>query len=297
MELRHLRYFVAVAEELHFARAASKLNIAQPALSQQIQSLEKELGVKLLVRSTRNVALTDAGSAFYDRSLAILNEVESSAALARAAAGEELRKIRIGTIYPATFGILPGFLSRIRSRYPAIKLHIKSDTTDNIVRDIERGSLNLGFIRPAQNMGSLAHKTLCKERYLLAVANENPLSRKQEIGLDELRSQRIIAFVRSNLTYTEKYFDRLFRDHGLAERISYTCNDTLSLIALVSAGAGVGFVPEWAEGFANRKFVLRKVKEVDLDIGLALAWNRKDPIAHKDDIIEIASSFARPRRA
>lgn len=126
MELRHLRYFVAVAEELHFVRAASKLNIAQPALSLQIQSLEKELGVKLLIRSTRNVELTDSGSVFYERSLAILNEVEATTTLARAAAGEELRRIRIGTIYPATFGILPRFLSRIRSKFPKIKLHTRA---------------------------------------------------------------------------------------------------------------------------------------------------------------------------
>jgi DNA-binding transcriptional LysR family regulator len=292
MELRHLRYFVAVAEELHFGRAANMLNIAQPALSLQIQALEKELGVKLLIRNTRNVELTDAGLVFHERARTILKEVETSTILARVAGGGEISKVRIGTIYPATFGFLHRFLSRIRNRYPEVQLHIRSDTSDNIIRDLEKGNLNIGFVRPSDYMGSLGFKTILKERYLVAISTESALAKKKKVAIEDLKSERIIAFARSNLTYTEKYFGEIFRDHSLLNNIAYTCEDTLSLISLVSAGLGIGFVPEWAQEFAGRNFVLRKVAGIDFDIGLCVAWNNDDPVSRKDEILEIAQSFS-----
>lgn len=292
MELRHLRYFVAVAEELHFGRAASKLNIAQPALSLQVQALEKELGVKLLIRSTRNVELTEAGSVFQTRARAILNEVEATSILTKITAGEDIAKLRIGTTYPATLGFLPRFLARVKSKYPDIQLHVKSDLTDNIIKDIERGNLNIGFIRPPYITGSLNCTTIQKERYLLAIANDNPLSTKKTIRLRDLKKQKFIYFARANLTYTEKYFGSIFRETGLVDQITCTCDDTLSLISLVSAGLGIGFVPEWVDDFPNRNFTLREVDEVDLTIELGIAWRNDDPAARKDDIIEIAQSFS-----
>jgi DNA-binding transcriptional LysR family regulator len=154
MELRQLSYFVAVAEELHFGRAAAKVHIAQPALSNQVMALEKELGVQLFLRTTRRVELTRAGAAFYERSVRILSEVDLSAEIARSVAGKTARRIAIGTVYPATIGVLPSFLSRIARKYPDIRLHIESGTTDDIIRHIEAGRINLGFIRPVERISA-----------------------------------------------------------------------------------------------------------------------------------------------
>lgn len=112
------------------------------------------------------------------------------------------------------------------------------------------------------------------------------------MAINDLKAQRIIAFARSNLTYTEKYFGAVFHDHKLLDNIEYTCEDTLSMLALVAAGIGVGFVPEWAQEFTKGKCVLRKVKEVDFRIGLRVAWNSNDPVSRKDEILEIAQSFS-----
>ncbi len=152
MELRQLSYFVAVAEELHFGRAAARVHIAQPALSCQIQSLEKELGVRLLERSTRRVELTRAGAIYYDRCVRILGDIDLSAEMVRLVAGKAVRKIRIGTVYPATIGLLPAFLARIGRKYPDIELHIMSGSTNDIIRGLENGQINLGFIRPVENI-------------------------------------------------------------------------------------------------------------------------------------------------
>jgi DNA-binding transcriptional LysR family regulator len=297
MELRHLRYFAALAEELHFGRAANKLNIAQPALSLQIQSLENELGVKLLVRSTRRVQLTKAGTVFYEKAAAILGAVETTFIITQSVAGKEINKITIGTIYPATFNMLPVFLSKIGRKYPNIQIHIKSGTTDSLVRDLESGNVNVGFIRPFENIRSLRYFPISEERYLLAVSKGNPLLATKCISVSDLRHQKIISFSRSNLSYTEKYFYEKFREYELQGNIAYTCNDTLSMVSLVSAGIGVGFVPEWARDLPNRNFELRKVEGIDFKIGLGVAWNKEDPTANRDDVVAIALSLASDARA
>lgn len=284
--------FVAVAEELHFGRASIRLNLAQPAVTAQVQAIEKELGVPLLIRSTRRVQLTPAGSVFYERCVQLLRDVDETCAITQAVAGKAASKITIGTIHPATFGVLPDFLARIGRRYPDIRIHIRNGTTESIVRDIERGQVNIGFVRPLDNNGALRWQAITEERYLLAVSKENALAEAKTVTLEDLRRQKIISFSRSNLSYTERYFLDTFRKHELSDRIVYTCDDTLSLIALVSAGVGVGFVPEWAANLPNRNFRLKAVKEIDLRIGLGLAWSNQDPTANRDDIIEIGRQLA-----
>ncbi|WP_428414957.1 LysR family transcriptional regulator [Pararhizobium sp.] len=294
MELRQLTYFVAVAEELHFGRAAARVHIAQPALSTQIQALERELGVQLFVRSTRRVELTVAGQTFYDRCVRILSDIDMSAQATRSAAGKTARKIRIGTIYPATIGVLPAFLSKIARKYPDIQLQIQSGSTGDIIRGLESGHINLGFIRPVENIGSLRFFSMADDEYLLAVAKDSRLAGLAEIGIEDLRDQKIISFSRQNLSYTERYFAEMFAEHDLVRNIAYSCDDTFALISLVSAGLGVGFAPQWTRDFPNRNFELRKVRGVDFRIGMGVAWNMEDPTASRDDIIDIARSLVRP---
>jgi DNA-binding transcriptional LysR family regulator len=293
MELRQLSYFVAVAEELHFGRAAARVHIAQPALSCQIQSLERELGVQLFIRSTRRVELTRAGAVFYDRCIRILGDVDLSAEMVRSVAGKALRKIRIGTVYPATIGVLPAFLARIGRKYPDIELHISSGSTNDIIRGLENGQINLGFIRPVENIGSLRFFSIAHERYLLALEKNSALLARGEIGIEDLKGEKIISFSRQNLSYTERYFTEKFEEHDLSKSVAYTCDDTFSLVSLVSAGLGIGFAPEWTLDLPNRNFELRKVRGVDFRIGLGVAWSKDDPTAARDDIIDIARSLVR----
>jgi DNA-binding transcriptional LysR family regulator len=296
MELRQLTYFVSVAEELHFGRAAARVHIAQPALSTQIQALERELGVQLFVRSTRRVELTVAGETFYNRCVRILSDIDMSAQATRSAAGKTVRKIRIGTIYPATIGVLPAFLSKIARKYPNIQLQIQSGSTSDIIRSLESGQVNLGFIRPVENIGSLRFFSMANDEYLLAVVKDSRLAGLAEIGIEDLRDQKVISFSRQNLSYTERYFAEMFAEHDLVRNIAYSCDDTFALISLVSAGLGIGFAPQWTRDFPNRNFELRKVRGVDFRIGMGVAWNMEDPTASRDDIIDIARSLVRPSK-
>lgn len=293
MEIRQLTYFVAVAEELHFSRAALRVHVAQPALSAQIQSLEREIGVQLLIRNSKGAALTRAGATFYERAVRLLSDVDLSKEITRSVAGKTVTRIRIGTIYPATVGVLPAFLARIARKFPEIQLQVSSGSTDDIIRSLESGQLNIGFIRPVENLGSLRFFSLAHERYLLAMEKGNPLACRKEIGVEDLRDQRIISFSRQNLSYTERYFSELFAEYDLIRNIAYTCDDTFSLVSLVSAGLGVGFAPEWTADLPNCNVELRKVRGIDFKIGLGVAWNTDDPTTARDDIVDIARSLAR----
>ncbi|WP_183928557.1 LysR family transcriptional regulator [Rhizobium mongolense] len=296
MELRQIRCFATLAEELHFGRAAAMLSMAQPALSLQIQTLEKELGVQLLIRSTRRVQLSKAGEVFYERCIRILQEVENSSSIVQAVAGKDVNRITIGTIYPATFGVLPQFLTKLGKRFPDIQIHISSGSTDAIVRDIEKGRVHLGFIRPIENIGSLRWQSIANERYFLAVPAGSALAEAEKVTMGDLKRERIISFSRSNLSYTEKFFFDQFRKHGLLDNVACSCDDTLSLVSLVSSGIGIGFVPEWTKDLPNRSFLLREVQDMSFTIGLGLAWNKDDPTANRDEIVEIARSLASATR-
>jgi DNA-binding transcriptional LysR family regulator len=226
----------------------------------------------------------------------ILSDIDMSAQATRSAAGKTVRKIRIGTIYPATIGVLPAFLSKIARKYPDIQLQIQSGSTSDIIRNLESGQINLGFIRPVENIGSLRFFSMANDEYLLAVAKDSRLAGLAEIGIEDLRDQKIISFSRQNLSYTERYFAEMCAEHDLVRNIAYSCDDTFALISLVSAGLGIGFAPQWTRDFPNRNFELRKVRGVDFRIGMGVAWNMEDPTASRDDIIDIARSLARPSK-
>jgi len=177
-----------------------------------------------------------------------------------------------------------------------VKIHIASGNTGDIIRNLESGQINLGFIRPVENIGSLRFFSIAHERYFLAVGHCNPLVERDEISIDDLRDQKIIAFNRQNLSFSERYFNEKFEAYDLTKNIAYTCDDTWSLVSLVAAGLGIGFAPEWTLELPNRAFELKKVKGIDFRIGLGVAWNKEDPTASRDDIVDIARSLARPGR-
>jgi len=173
---------------------------------------------------------------------------------------------------------------------------VSNSSTSEIIRQLECGKLNLGFIRPVENIGSLRFFSIAHERYLLAVPMGNPLASKHEVTIKDLRAEKIIAFKRQNLSFTERYFAETFDEHGLNDNVAYTCDDTFSLISLVSSGLGVGFAPEWTADLPGRDVVLKKVTGIDLKIGLGVAWSKDDPTAARDDIIDIARTLGRPGR-
>ncbi len=217
------------AEELHFGRAAARVHIALPALSTQIQALERELGVHLFVPTTRRVDLTVAGETFYDRCVRILSDIDMSAQATRSAAGQTVRKIRIGAIYPATIGPLPAFLSKTTRKYPDIRLQIQSGSTSDIILSLESGQINFGLIRPVENIVACGFSRWPMRNICWQLPRTAGCPVWAEICIEDLRDQKIISFSRQNLSYTERYFAEMFAEHDLARNIAYSCDDTFAL--------------------------------------------------------------------
>lgn len=188
VELRHLRYFVAVAEELHFTRAARRLHIAQQPLSAAIARLEQQLGVKLLARTTRRVELTEAGAALLDPARAALEAVEEALAAARAAGRGEVGELVIGLSSGAWYGLEPLF-DAVRERHGGVRLHVRQQSTRPLLDDLRAGDLDVAVGLCVQAPGDLAAQRLKDEPVLLAVSAGHPLAGRPRVEVAELRRE------------------------------------------------------------------------------------------------------------
>lgn len=194
MELRHLRYFRAVAEELHFGRAAERLHIAQPPLSQQIQQLERELEVSLLERSTRRVELTPAGAAYLRRVVAILDAVDDAGRQARRVALGTEGHLTIGCVGSATYSILPRFARAMREELPDVELGIRGELLAPAQLDaLTAGELDIALLRPPVDRAGVLTETLRRDRLIAALPADHRLAGGAELDLGDLRDEEFIA--------------------------------------------------------------------------------------------------------
>ena len=175
MELRHLRYFVTVAEELHFGRAARKLHISQPPLSMQIRALENELGVTLLNRTQRHVSLTEAGAALLGEARHVLARVEQAVLVTKRAGRGEIGELAIGFISVADYNVLPVVLREFRRRFPLVRLTLRESTTDAQIGDLLAGRIDVGFVLPPINEPSLETAPILREPLIAALPEKHPL--------------------------------------------------------------------------------------------------------------------------
>ena len=183
MELRHLRYFVAVAAELHFGRAAQKLHISQPPLSMQIRALETELGVKLLNRTRRQVSLTLAGSAFLQDARQIIERSEQAVLSARRAERGEIGELAVGFISVADYNLLPLILREFRRQYPQVALSLKELTTDAQIDDLINNRIDVGFLLPPVMEPTIESVPVLHEPLIVALPEGHRLARRQQLHL------------------------------------------------------------------------------------------------------------------
>jgi DNA-binding transcriptional LysR family regulator len=243
MELRHLRYFVAVAEELHFGRAAARLNIAQPPLSQQIQQLEKELAVTLFMRTRRSVALTDAGSAFLREARRTLAQAEQAVRAAQRAARGETGRIVVGFISSATYTVFTDILRSFAMRHPGVEVVLEESTTEQQLRALAEGRIDIGFLRAPVEAAGLTVSTLVREPVIAAVPAFHPLARAQSIALKKLAAEAFISLPRRMLPGFHDYLSAACMRAGFVPRVAHEAHQLQTVISLVAAGMGVALVP------------------------------------------------------
>ncbi len=246
MELRHLRYFIAVAEELHFGRAAERLGISQPPLSQQIQALEEEIGARLFERTNRRVELTDAGRLFLDESRQVLAQVDKAVLLARRAHLGELGELKIGFTSSAPFtSTIPSSIHAFRKAYPDVHLDLQEMSSRQVLKALLEESLQVGVIRPLALPDAVHWVELFREPLVAVLRADHPLAAGSEDGLAiaALAEEPFVFFPRSYGTGLYDQVIALTRQAGFSPRIAQEASEAMTIIGLVSAGLGVSILP------------------------------------------------------
>lgn len=247
MELRHLRYFVAVAEELHFGRAAERLHMAQPPLSQQIKALEAELGVRLFERNRRKVELTAAGRVLLPEARDILTRGHDLGRLARAAANGEAGRLDIAFTGSVPFNdLLPRILGAFRRRYSDVAVSLREMSTGSQIEALTEGRLDIGFARPADSNvppGITAYRIL-REPLLLVLPADHPLAGRQRIAMTEVFGEGLVMNPRHIGTGLYDKITTLCGRAGYVPHIAVEAHQMSTMISLVGAGLGLAVVPQ-----------------------------------------------------
>lgn len=276
MELRHLRYFSAVADTQHFGRAADRLHLAQPALSQAIRQLEAELGTPLFVRTTRQVALTPAGEFFREETTRILAAIDDSVRGVRRIAEGRQGLLRIAFTGTAAHTQLPRIARAVKRELPGLALEIHADllTAAQVAR-LTDGSLDLGVLRPPTTGDVLTVRTIAREPLVLAVAADHRLAEAPVVSMADLRTEDFIAFTGASSVVNEAVL-RSCREAGFTPTVSHQAPGTTVMLPLVAADLGVALVPASVRASPLAGVVFRDVPDA-ASLDLALAWRTDDP--------------------
>jgi DNA-binding transcriptional LysR family regulator len=274
MELRHLRYFVAVAEELSFTRAAERLHIGQPPLSQQIQALEAEIGARLLERNKRRVLLTEAGRLFLADARRMLALAEQAKETAHRAHMGEAGELRVGFTFSTPFTpLFAKVVRRYRQAYPRVLLSFQEMTTLHQLAKIEARELDVGFVRPASMQ--LPHKValtkLRSDPLRLVLPTDSPLARQESIAVKDLAGQAFVVFPKDAGTGIYHQIFELCRAAGFTPHIAMEAGEPSTIIGLVAAGCGISVLPGSFEGIHMEGVVYRPLADPEATTSMLLA--------------------------
>jgi DNA-binding transcriptional LysR family regulator len=259
IELRHLRYFLAVAETLHFTKAAERLGIAQPPLSQQIKRLEQLLGHRLFDRTTRGVKLTLAGQLLAQRARSTLEKVQDDLAQVRRLGRGEAGTLTVGFAGSVMFTNLPAAIESYRRRYPKVELRLRELSTSAQIAALLNGTLDLAFLRDGDATEGIQIDTLLEERYVAVLPDAHPLARKRSLRVRDLQKQPFILFARRMGPLA---FDRTIaccERNGFRPNIVQDAPQWPTLVRLVAAGLGVSLAPGCVATVAIPGAVYREV--------------------------------------
>lgn len=244
MDLRQMRYFVAVATTRNFTRAAEQMHIAQPPLSRQIQQLEDELGVQLIQRNSRPVRLTEAGRLFYEQALQVLHRVDQMKNAARQVGHDQRQSISIGYVASTLYGGLPMLVRMFRKRYPDTDVHLVDLSSIQQINELKSGRIDLGFGRLRTHNTTVARTVLREERLVLAIAPGSPLAAdSSSIGLQVVADQRLIVYPKDPRPSYADHVLGLLHDQGIQPAEVHEVRELQAALGLVAAEMGVCIVP------------------------------------------------------
>jgi DNA-binding transcriptional LysR family regulator len=276
MELRHLRYFVAVAQELHFGRAALRLRMAQPPLSQQILKLEAELGVALFDRSKRRIELTKAGSVFLDEATAILLHVERATEAARRSQQGPVDRLAVGFAPWVDLTILPHIVRTFGERYPDVHVQLRELNVPNQILAFRAGQIRAGFLYPPVSDRNVVVEAIFAEPLVIVFPEGHRLKTFTRVPPDTLADEQQILLARERAPAYHDLVVAFCRDVGFTVRVRHEADHAQQVLSLVAAGMGIALVPASAVTFARRDLHHRPLDRAVPRLEVGVAWRRSD---------------------
>lgn len=274
MELRHLRYFLAVAEHLNFSEASRRLHVAQPAISQTILDLEEELGVKLLLRTKRSTQLTAAGNAFKTEAQEIIRRAALAKSAAQRAAKGEVGSLSIGFLPSAAAPILPDLVGAYRRRFPDVAIHLHELTPEQQLKAFAEKKIDLGFSRPLpkERAKEFKQELIYNDGLLLALPKNHPLAGKKIVSLKNVAAERFVQFHRAG---APGLFDEVVatcRRAGFSANIIRETDLMNGALLLVESGLGISLVPGCVKNLNHPQANLRPINPASAKIPLCAIW-------------------------
>ena len=290
MELRHLRYFVAVAEELHFGRAAKRLHLSQPPLSQQIRRLEELLGYALFTRTSRSVALTGAGKAYLERARMTLHTVQRDIEETRRIGAGEVGSLHIGFVGSAMLTTLPSIFGAYRARFPGVQLYLHESFTSQVTEGLENGLLDAGVLRDGDGRETMTATELFTEPYVAVLPVTHACAGQKSVSPEMLRGDPFVYYPRSAGSRAFEKPMTMFEEHGFRPQIVQEASHWLSIVRLVGAGLGVSVAPACVQRIATEDVVCLPLQGASVTSTVELAWRAGDQRPIVRQFIELAGA-------
>lgn len=292
-DLRQLRYFLAVAEELHFGRAAERIGIAQPPLTQQIQKLEALLGCRLFERG-RPTALTEAGSALLEETRRLLPQVDRALESARRAARGETGKLHIGAPPSVMLSALPSAIRKYRGLYPAVEFTLRELSTTAIEEALQREQIDLGFLREARPAGPLTSRVIFEEALVAVLPASHALAARAGLTLGSLRAEPFVWFPRRLGPAFHDHLIGFCAQAGFVPNVVQQATQWQTVVSLVAAGMGVSLAPACVQRFRWRAVAYRRLR--GLRTRVFACWRRENPPSTVAEFLKLAyAEFRQPR--
>ena len=293
VELRQLRSFVVLAEELHFRRAAERLHLAQPSLSQQVRTLEAELGVQLFTRNRRGAALTPAGDALLPDAREVLARVDRAAVKARAVGLGQQGRLRLSLTRSLTGGVAGAIVDAFRSRYPEVELDLTLGSTMLHVEKLHAGDIDVGFVRPPLEDPALEELVLGREPMVCVLPAGHPLTKQKTVRPDDIRAEPLVWWPESHGPGAWREVRREVCGDPPWPAIARTEPEEERIVSAVAEGAGISFIMlERSRSLTIPGAVYRRFTPPEPSMGIAIAWRKGDTLPTLERLREVAAEVA-----
>jgi DNA-binding transcriptional LysR family regulator len=293
VDLRHLRYFIAVAESLSFSRAAEKLHIAQPPLSQQIKQLEHALGVTLFHRTKRLVELSDAGTVFLEHARRVLRATEIGAMEAQRAQRGETGRLAVGFFEHMSYTLLPPIFRAFKERFPSVEIDLRWFPVIKQQEALESGQIDIAFMRPMPGNVQIKGEIISREPFVLAIPVNHPLAKLPTVSLKRCSNERFVLYASTLAPDFHETITRMCAAAGFLPSVALEVGQVYTALGLVGAGVGIAFVPASVQSVHFDHVRYRPLDQRSPDIVVSLGWLHRNPSPPLLAFVEIAKEINR----